>query len=261
MNPVRFIKRILKIGGPRIDLATLDPAYYPSESIQGELLITAPDYMQSVGSITINLKEFWVENLSGAGNRAGRASRYRQHGSIAVVNDLVLLPGMKYQFPFQIQLPANCSVSTGESGWRLGVVVNTSGSSVTRADFNINVQLSKVLQKIIEAVEEDTKFIEVPEGRKYIPDVSATRFVFRPPETLQSKLQYFMLDVSLTEEGGIKGNMRFNRSETGTGENSPHEFQIGPPQSFDSTRRVETGALIKIISDKLKEALGRKNRS
>jgi hypothetical protein len=256
MNPVRFIKRILKIGGPRIDLATRDSTYYPSESIGGELLITAPDHRQSVGSITINLKEFWIENLLGAGNRVSRVNRYRQHGSIAIVNDLVLLPRMKYQFPFEIKLPANCRVSTEESGWRLGVVVNTSGSSVKRADFNVNVQLSKVLQKIIEAVEEDTRFIEVPEGRKYIPDVSATRFVFRPPEHLQSKLQYLILDVSLTEEDGIKGNMLFNMVGEGAGKSRSHEFQIEPPQSLDSTRRVETGTLTKIISDELKEAVG-----
>jgi len=60
-----------------------------------------------------------------------------------------------------LHLPTNCRVSSEESGWRLSVVINTSGSSISKTDFNINIQLSKVLQKIIEVIEKDTKLMEV----------------------------------------------------------------------------------------------------
>ncbi len=264
MNLMSFIKRILNIGGPQIDLVTRDSKYYPSEQIGGELLITAPDYRQNVKSITINLKEFWDEYSM---DTRTIANRYSQHGSITIANNFVFLPRMKYKFPFEIQLPANCRVSSEESGWRLGVAISSFGSSVSRADFSINVQLSKVLQKVIEAIEKDTKFVEVSRGRKYIADTSATRFIFRPPEHLQSELQYFMLDVSLTEEGGIKGNIVFHMNESGslsqfitdTGKNYSHEFHIKPTQSLDTKGQVDSRAFTNIISDKLMQALGSKN--
>ena len=213
MNPISFIKRVLSIAGPQIDLVTQDSKHYPSEWIKGELHITAPDYELNVKSITINLKEFWIEYLMDGRNWA---NRYCQHASITIANNLLFLPRMKYQFAFAVQLPANCRVPSEGSGWRLGVVVSTSGPSISRADFSINVQLSRVLQKIIEAIEKDTHFTEVPRGRKFIFDTSATRFVFRPPEHLQSELQYFTLDVTLTDDGGIKGNILFDRKESPT---------------------------------------------
>jgi len=268
MNLIRFIKRIFNLGGPRIDLVTRDSEYYPSEWIKGELFITAPDYRQEIESITINLKEFWVEYLTVSGNRSNRAARYQQHGSIAIAGDFVFLPRMKYQFPFEIQLPANCRVSSEESGWRLGVVISAFRSSVARADFNVSVRLSKGLQEIIKAIEKNTKFIEVPRGRKFIPDTCATRFVFRPPENHQSDLQYFMLDVSLTEKGGIKGNFLFSMSESGSfsqfndsGENFPHEFQIEPTQSVDSRGQVDGRAIAYVLSDKIRQALDSRSKS
>jgi hypothetical protein len=266
MNLIRFIKRILNIGGPQIDLVTRDSHYYPSECIRGELFITAPEYRQNIKSITINLEDFWIEAV-GSGIRTTRASRYHRHNSISIVNDFVFLPKMKYQFPFDVQLPTNCRVSSEESGWRLSVVINTSGSSILKTDFNINIQLSKVLQKIIEVIEKDTKCTEIPRGRKYIPATSATRFVFRPPEHFQSELHYFVLDVSLTEESGIKGNMlfsisgndSFNLFTTDTVGNYSHEFQIKPTQSFNSSGEVDGRTITNIISNKLMEVLGSKN--
>jgi hypothetical protein len=263
MKIISFFKRMLKIGGPQIDLVTQDSTYYPSEWIRGELFIAAPDYKQNIKSITVTLKEFWVDILI---NGRDIAARYHQHGSIVIVTDFVLIPRVKYQFPFELQLPANCRISSEESGWRLGVVISTLGSFVSRADFNINVQLSKVLQQIIEAIEKDTKFIEVPRGRRYLPDTSATRLVFRPPEHLQPELQYFTLDVSLNEEGGVKGNMLFKMStssslgqfKTNHVEDFSREFQIPPTQSSDSKGQVE-GRITNILSDTLMQALGSKN--
>ena len=264
MNLVSFVNRALKIGGPRIDLVTRDSTYYPSEWISGELFITAADYRQNVQSITINLKEFWFEYLMGG---RCRASRYHQHDSIALVHNFAFLPRMKYQFPFEIQLPANCRISSEESGWRMGVVISTFGSSISRADFGINVQLSKALQQILEAIEKDTQFIEIPRGRQYISGTSATRFVFRPPEHLQSELQHFLLDVSWTDEGGIKGKMLFSKSESDssdqftldTGDNYLQEFQIKPAQLFDSESQVDGRTITNLISEKLMGALGSKN--
>jgi hypothetical protein len=268
MNLISFIKRILKIGGPQIDLVTRDSKYYPSDWIRGELFITAAEYRQNISSITINLKDFWVESV-GSASRIMRTSRYHQHDSVIIANDFVFLPRMKYQFPFEIQLPTNCRESSEDSGWRLGVVINAVESSVSRVDFDINVQLSKELQKIIEAVEKDTNFMEVRKGRKYIPDSSATRFVFRPPEHLQSEIQYLMLDVSMNEEGGIKGNLLFKLNEsrsfslikTNTPDNYSHEFQIKAAESFDSNVRIDSRAITNIISEKLLEDLGSKYHS
>ncbi|MEJ2246950.1 MAG: sporulation protein [Acidobacteriota bacterium] len=266
MSFVSFVKRILNIGGPQIDLVTQDSEYFPSEWIRGELLITAPEYRQKIKSIAINLEDFWNESVM-SGIRATRASRYHRHDSITIVNDFVFLPMVKYQFPFEVQLPANCRVSSVESGWRLDVIISTFGSPISRAAFNIDVQLSKVLQQIIEAIETDTKLVEVPRGRKYIPENSATRFVFMPIEHLQSVLQYLMLDVSLTEEGGIKGNILFNMSESGslglltkdTDGNYSHEYQIDPTQLFDSNGQIERKNITNVLSDKLMEVLAGKN--
>ena len=260
---LNFIKRILNIGGPQIEIATQDSIYYPSDLIRGELLITAPAYRHNIQSITIDLKDFWVDS---AARGRTRVNRYHEHGSITVANDYEFLPRMKYQFSFEIQLPVNCRVSSEDSGWRLGVVINPSESSAIRKDFTINVQLSKTLQTLIEAIEKETNFIEVPRGRKYIPDISATRLIFRPPEHLQPELQYMNIDISLTGEGGIEGNILFNKSKdsslsqfiSNSGENHLHEFHIKPAQLFDSNNQVNSRTLTNIVSEKSMELLSHK---
>jgi hypothetical protein len=262
MNIIDFIKRILHIGGPQIDLVTRDTQYYPSDLIRGDLAITAPDYRQNIQSITVNLKEFWVEYLTRGGSALrGGTSMYHQHDSTTIANGFVFEPRMQYRFPFEVQLPRNCRVSSKESGWRLGVVITAFGSHVSRADFDINVQLSKVLQTIIEAIEKSTKFTEVPRGRKFIPNTFSTRLIFRPPEHLQSDLQYFKLDVSFTDEGGIEGNMLFNMTESMiTGGKHSHEFQIKPTHLFHPDGKVDTSTITNIISAKSFEAIAsRKN--
>ena len=261
-NMITLIHRILKIGGSEIDLVVGNTEYYPSEWIRGELFITAPDYRQNIESITINLKEFWVES-AGSGTRVTKASRYRQHGSITVAEDLLFLPRMKYQFPFEIQLPRNCRVSSEEGGWRLGIVISDSGRSVVRADFHVNVRFSKVLQAIVEAVEKDTKFAEVPRGRKFMPDTSATRLVFRPTVHPLDRLQYFMFDVYFTEEDSLIGKIFLNTSKSSSmswltkdlSAIHPHEFKINHAQLFDSEGRVHGRTVAKFVSDELTEAL------
>lgn len=247
MNLFNLFKRIFNIGGPQIDLVIQESIYYPADLIRGELLITAPEYGQNIRSITLSLKEFWVEYSIRGGTDVGiRADRYREYDSATLAKDFVFYPGMQYRFPFEIRLPANCRVSSEESGWRLGVVINTFRQFASRADFDVNVQLSKTLQTIIEDIETSTKFVEVPRGRKYIPDLSAMRFIFRPPEHLQPGLQYLELDLSLTEEGGIKGSILYRMNE-----NSSFSQFI--------SNSVDAGVVTNAISDKLMEFLSSKS--
>ena len=253
-----IIKRILNIDGPKIDLVTQDSKYYPSDLIKGEVLITAPDYRQKVKAITINLKEFWVE---------GRASRYHQHASIILARSFVFDPKMQYHFPFEVQLPKNCRVSSEESGWRLGVIINTRGLFVSRAEFDIDVKLSKVLQRIIESIERNTKSTEVIRGRKYDPYTSESLFVFRPPDHLQSELQYFELNISFLDEVGIKVNILITLNDVGTNnqyatsntqKTYSHNFDLKPIQSTNSKGQDDIVAITKFISDKLTEAISSK---
>ena len=106
-----IIKRILNVDGPKIDLVTHDSKYYPSDLIKGEVLITAPDYRQNVKAITLTLEEFWVGYRRYSG-------RYLKHASITLASRFVFNPGMEYNFPFEVQLPINCRVSSEKSGWR-----------------------------------------------------------------------------------------------------------------------------------------------
>ena len=261
MGLIRLIARVLKFGGPKVDLVTGNPEHYPAEWIRGEVSITAPNYRQSIKSVTISLKEFWVEYLSA---RLGYgADRYRRRGSVTIADDFVFLPGMKYHFPFEIQLPANCRFSSEKSGWRLGVEIAAPGRSVMRRDFNIHVGLSKVLHKVVAAIENDSKFLEVPRGRKFLVETSATRFVFRPPDYLQSELYFFMLDVSIADEGGIKGIMRFKATDddsllpftADSEECFSYEFQIEPSRWFDDKGQIQYSAITNIVSERLREVL------
>lgn len=269
MNIFNFIKRIFHIGGPRIELITRDSIYYPSDLIRGEILITAPGYKQNIQSITIDLKEIWIEYLPGGGTKtSNRAERYRQHDSITLANGYAFEPGMQYRFPFELRLPNNGRVSSMESFWRLGVFISASGAVAFRADFNIDVQLSKMLQTIIRAIERDIQFIEIPRGRKYIPEIAATRFIFRPPDYLQSALRYLELDLSFTDDGAIKGNMLFRMNKdssfyqfkSGNGEDCSHEFHFEPIPLGDSGDQLDIRKISQIISDKLAVTLGRKNQ-
>jgi len=72
------------------------------------------------------------------------------------------------------------------------------------------------VQAIIETIERDAKFVEIPRGRKFPTDLSEARFVSRPPDHLQAEIQCLELGLSITDEGGIKGNMLFNTDRGGT---------------------------------------------
>ena len=247
-----IIKRILNINGPKIDLVTQDSKYYPSDVIKGEVLIAAPDYRQNVIAITLTLEEFWV------GYRR-YSSRYLKHTSITLASCFVFNPSMQYNFPFEVQLPINCRVSSETSGWRLGIIINTRGLFVSRAEFDIDVKLSKVLQRIIESVERNTKSTEVVRGRKYDPHTSESLFVFRPPDYLQSELQYYELDISFLEEASVKVNILITLNDVGTNQKTySHNFDIKPIQSTNSKGQDDIVAITKFISDKLTEAISSK---
>lgn len=247
-----IIKRILNIDGPQIDLVTQDSKYYPSDLIKGEILITAPDYRQNVKAITLTLEEFWV------GYRR-YSSRYLKHASITLASRFVFIPSMEYNFPFEVQLPINCRVSSEKSGWRLGIIINTGGLFVSRAEFDIDVKLSKVLQRIIESIERNTKSTEVIRGRKYDPYTSGSLFVFRPPDHLQSELQYFELNMSFLDEVGIKVNILITLNDVGTNQKTySHNFDIKSIQSTNSKGQDDIDAITTFISDKLTEAISSK---
>lgn len=269
MNMIRFLERVLKIGGPEIDLATGAPEYYAGEWIRGEVSIAAPNYRREIKSITVISKEFWVEYRTKGGSGLGwGANRYKQHGSVTIAHDFAFLPKMKYQFPFEIKLPDNCRESSKNSGWRLGAVIAGTGSYVLRKDFNIQVRLSKVLQEMVAAIEKDLKFLEVPRGRNFLPENSATRLVFRPPDHLQSELDYLMLDVSFTEEGGIEGNILVSIGygdlkrlyAADSGERGASEFRIEPSRWVDSGGRIQFSSITNILSDRVRMALNNKFR-
>ena len=249
-----IIKRILNIDGPKIDLVTQGSAYYPSDLIKGEILITAPDYRQNVKAITINLEEFWVEY-----SRRSRGSRYHQHASITFASRFVFDPSMQYNFPFEVQLPKNCRVSSEKSGWRFGVIIYTCGLFVSRAEFGIDVKFSKVLQRLIESIERNTKSTEVIRGRKYDPYTSESLFVFRPPDYLQSELQYFELNISFLDEAGVKVNILVTLNDVGTNQKTySQNFDIKLIQSTNSKGQDDIVTITKFISDKLREAINSK---
>ena len=254
-----IIKRILNIDGPKIDLFTQGSEYYPSDLIKGEVFITAPEYRQYVKAITLYLKEFWVGYRS--------SSRYRQHASITLATRFVFNPRMQYQFPFEVQLPKNCRVSSEKSGWRLGVIINTSGLFVSKADFYIDVKFSKILQTIIESIERNSKSTEVIRGRKFDPFTSESLFVFQPPEHLQTELQYFELNISFLDEVNVRVNILITLKDVGlinqyatsnTQKTYSHTFDIKPIKSSYSNGQVDIATIINFISEKLTEAISSK---
>ena len=247
-----IIKRILNIDGPKIDLVTQGSEYYPSDLIKGEVLITAPDYRKKVKAITLTLEEFWV------GYRR-YSSRYLKHVNITLASRFVFDPEMQYHFPFEVQLPKNCRVSSEESGWRLGVIIYAFGLSVFRADFDIHVRLSKLLQRIIESIERNTKSAEVLRGRKYDSYTSKSIFIFRPPDHLKSELQYFELNISFPDEAGIKVDILINWKNAQ--KTYSHNFDIKPIQSIDSKGQDDIVGITEFISDTLTEAMSSKKYS
>jgi hypothetical protein len=244
-----IVKRILNIDGPKIDLVTQDSEYYTSDLIKGDVLITAPDYRQKVKAITINLEEFWVPHRYSSG--------YLQHASITLSRNFIFDRKMPYHFPFEVQLPKNCRVSSEGSGWRLGVIIYTRGLFISRAAFDIDVRLSKVLQRIIESIERNTKSTEVVRGRKYDHYTSESLFVFRPPDHLQSELQYFQLNISFLDEVGMKVNILITL-KSDIQKAYSHSFDIKPIQSTDSKGQDDVNTITNFISDKLTEAISSK---
>ena len=113
-----------------------------------------------------------------------------------------------------------------------------------------------MLQRIIESIERNTKSTEVVRGRKYDPYTSESLFVFRPPDHLQSELQYFELNISFLDEVGIKVNILITLKNTQ--KTYSHHFDIKPIQSTDSKDQNDIVPITRFISDKLTEAISSK---
>lgn len=213
MGILEGLKRRLNIAGSKIVLVARDDIYSQSDTINGEVIITAPEYRQSGNSIRLELKEFWTETRSSGTNSSTTVTVYKSHGEVILEREFNFGPGTEHRFPFEVQLPRNCRISTKDTGWCLVVTMDIPKAIDPTEKVILSVRPAEEFLAIIEACEENMKFQERAKSRSWDRKSLKTYFRLLPPEVLKSELDYLALDVLQTEDDGVEGDLIFNLQE------------------------------------------------
>ena len=261
MSIIEGLKRTLNIAGSKIALVSRDDIYSQSDPISGEVIIAASEHRQPGKSIKLELKEFWTETRS-TGKTTFKVTVYKSHGEVILEREFDFELGTEHRFPFEVQLPRNCRISTADTGWCLVVTMDIPKAIDPTAKVVLKVQPADEFLAVIKACEENMEFQERAKSRSWNRKSSKTYFRLLPPEDLKSELDYLALDVLQTEDGGVEGDLIFNLQEksisdylkTVIGKDMVRKpLQLSASQLFLPDGNVNDKAISQVIAVPLKE--------
>ncbi|MEE8114966.1 MAG: sporulation protein, partial [Nitrososphaerales archaeon] len=201
-------KRTLNIAGAKIIVALEHNKISQSDLIKGEVLVTAPEYRLAGSSIKIELREFWFERIR-HGPWAGKRVRINKtHVEVGLLGAFDFEPKSEHRFPFEVQLPRNCRISTAKTGWRLAVTIDIPKARDPVKEVLLKVQPAKAFLAIIKVCEDRLKF--QLKLTSWVSGSSKTYFRLSPLEALRPELDSLQVGMGQEEGGDVEGVLTFN---------------------------------------------------
>jgi len=268
MGVFEGLKRTLNIAGSNITIVTKDDIYSQFDLINGEVIIAAPQYERAGRLIKLELKEFWTERRS-TGKSTTTVTVYKTHAELTLEREFHFRPGTEHRFPFEVQLPMNCRVSIGKTGWCLAVTMEIPKAIDPKGKIVLKIQPAEEFLSIVEVCEENMQFQEETRFRRWSQKSSTTYFRLLPPEVLKSELDYLALELLQNEEGGVDGHLIFNLQEKTVfdyfkamlgKDRIRKRIQLGASELFLPDGRTNDRDIAKVIAAELKAVIGERTR-
>ncbi len=268
MGILEGLKRTLNIAGSKIIVVTEDQIYSQFDLIRGEVLVTAPEYKQAGHSIKLALTEFWTEVRS-TGKTTTTVTVHKTHAEVPLQGIFDFEPRSQHRFPFEVELPRNCRISTENTGWCLAVSMEIPKAIDPTERVVLEVQPAEEFLAIIEVCEESLRFQERQKSRQWNTRSSKTYFRLMPPEVLKSELDYLAFEISQAEDGSVEGDLIFNLQEKSIADyfkaiigkdKIRRHFHLASSQLYSQDGRVSSGDIAEFIRGLLKEVIDQREQ-
>ena len=268
MGILEGLKQTLNIAGSKIIVVTEDQIYSQFDLIRGEVLVTAPEYKQPGNSIHLELTEFWTETRS-TGKTTTTVTVYKTHAEVALQGIFDFEPRSQHRFPFEVKLPRNCRISTGDTGWCLAVSMEIPKAIDPTERVVLEVQPAEEFLALIAVCEERLRFQERQKSRQWNARSSKTYLRLMPPEELKSALDYLAFEMAQADDGGVEGELIFNLQEKSMvdyfkaiigKDKIRRPFRLASSQLYFQDGRVNSTALAVFIGGLLKEVIDQRKQ-
>lgn len=263
MDILEGLKRTFNISGSKIVVVLEDEIYSQCDVIRGEVVVTAPDYKQAGNAINLELKEFWTETRS-TGKTTTIVTVHKTHAKIDLRGVFDFEPRSQHSFPFEVELPRNCRISTKHTGWCLVVAMDIPKAIDPTERLVMTVQPLEEFLAIIEVCEEKLRFQERKKSRHWNLRSSRTYFRLMPPQVLETELDYLALEISQAEDGSVEGDLIFNLQEKSIADyfkaiigkdKIRRQFHLASSDLYAQDGSVKSREIIEVIRGSLKEVL------
>ena len=220
------IKKAFNTAGSSI-IVTIDKEnYVQSDTVKGVITIVAPDQKVKGRSIRVELNEFWTTSGFTGGIRGAGLSE-KIHSKVILCKKFEFQPESQHTFPFEVKLPVNCYISTGNHEWRLIATMNFALALDSREVTTIKVSFADDIAAVIKVFEKDFSFSELLEYRKWDNETDKTVFRFKPPRELQHTLEFLIIYMGRDEQGNVYGDLLLYTKEQFLSENCKKFFCDG----------------------------------
>lgn len=267
MGILEGLKRTLNIAGSKIIVVTEDQNYSQGDSVRGEVEVIASDYKLTGNSINLELKEFWTETRS-TGKTTTTVTVHKTHATVVFEGAFDYEPGSRHRFPFDVELPRNCRISTPHTGWCLSVSLDIPRAVDPSERVVLEVQPAEEFLAIVEVCEESLRFREKQKSRKWNTRASTTYFRLLPPEALESELDYLAFELSQADDGGVEGDLIFNVQEKSIADyfkaivgkdKIRRQFHLASSQLNSQDGRVNREEIAVLLKGMMKEVIDQRN--
>ncbi len=267
MGILEGLKRTLNIAGSKIIVVTEDQIYSQGDSVRGEVEVIAPDYRLAGNSINLELKEFWTETRS-TGKTTTTVTVHETHEKVAFEGIFDYESESRHRFPFDVELPRNCRISTPHTGWCLTVSLEIPRAVDPSERIVLEVQPAKEFLAIVEVCEESLRFREKQKSRQWNTRSSKTYFRLLPPEAMESELDYLAFEMSQGEDGGVEGDLIFNLQEKSVADyvkaivgkdKIKKRFHRSSSQLYSQDGRVNREGIAELLKGFMKEVIDQRN--
>ena len=267
MGILEGLKRTLNIAGSEIIVVTKDLRHSQGDSVRGDVEVIASDYKLAGNSIILELKEFWIETRT-TGKTTTTVTVHKTRANVAFEGFFDYEPGSRHRFPFDVELPRNCRISTQNTGWCLTVSIDIPRAVDPSERVVLEVQPAKEFLAIVAVCEKSLRFQEKQKSRRWNTRTSNTYFRLLPTEVLESELDYLAFEVSQAADGGVEGDLIFDLQEksitdyfkaiVGKDKIRKH-FHLSSSQLYSKDGRVNREEITQLLKGSMKKVIDQRN--
>jgi sporulation-control protein spo0M len=195
------------IGSVKLAVGLAEPAQFRGRPFHGAVLLEGGATDITLMMLTVDLTEFWV-----TGSGKNRSHHRRNHGRVTLAENLVVPPGFRQEFPFEMVVPDDARCTRRREGWTVDAEAHIAMAVDARSHAVLKVVPQPEILAVQRAARDGLGFTPV-QWQGSFPEIF---YDFAAPPHLREKLDGIALRLHVTEET-VAGDLILNRQEQGLG--------------------------------------------